>query len=94
MNQPEDNTSTSPVTAGPVIALHYSGRDSAQVVLQGGQPLAQRISALAQQLGIPNDIDPGLASTLARVELSQEIPQELYVAAAQLLAFVWRITAD
>ena len=33
-----------------------------------------------------------LASALARLELGREIPRELYVAVAHVLAFAWAVT--
>jgi flagellar biosynthesis protein len=36
--------------------------------------------------------DAALASALSRLDLGREIPRELYVAVAHVLAFAWAVT--
>jgi type III secretion system FlhB-like substrate exporter len=74
-----------------VVALHYARRDATQVVLNNGELLAEHLAATALKHDIQHDLDPALASSLAHVKLSPEIPQELYQAAAAVLAFAWRV---
>jgi len=71
------------------IALHYSGRGAPRVVAKGGGLVAENIIATARAHGVPLDEDPALAGALARVDLGREIPRELYLAVAQVLAFAW-----
>ncbi len=73
------------------IALHYAGRGAPRVVAKGGGLIAENIIATAKAHGIPLDEDAALAGALSRVELGREIPRELYVAVAQVLAFAWAI---
>lgn len=74
------------------IALHYSGSGAPRVVAKGGGVIAQRIIETAREHHVPLEEDPALAAALARVELGREIPRELYVAVAHVLAFAWAVT--
>ncbi|MGH8187777.1 MAG: EscU/YscU/HrcU family type III secretion system export apparatus switch protein [Steroidobacteraceae bacterium] len=40
---------------------------------------------------MPLQEDPALVSALSRIDLGREIPRDLYVAVAQVLAFAWTI---
>lgn len=77
-------------------ALQYhADQDKApRVVATGSGTMAERIVALAEDHDIPLISDPALAQTLAKLELDTEIPPELYLAVAQILAFVYRLDAD
>ncbi len=85
------------VVTNPVhvaVALRYvAGETDAPVVVAKGRGyLAQRIRAEAEKHGVPVVEDPPLARTLYRlVRVGQAIPQELYAAVAEVLAFVWRL---
>jgi flagellar biosynthetic protein FlhB len=74
------------------VALRYSSDAPAPVVVAKGQDIvAGRIRALATEHGVPIVPDPPLARALhASVEVGAEIPEELFGAVAQLLAFVYR----
>src|ERR1700712_1178099 len=74
------------------VALHYSGRGAPRVVAKGDGLVADNIIATARAHGVPLDEDSALASALSRVDLGREIPRELYVAVAQVLAFAWSIS--
>lgn len=74
------------------VALHYSGRGAPRVVAKGGGVVANNIIATARAHGVPLDEDAALAGALSRVDLGREIPRELYVAVAQVLAFAWSIS--
>jgi flagellar biosynthetic protein FlhB len=77
------------------VALRYTPDQPAPVVLAKGKDLiALRIREIAAAHGVPIVSDPPLARSLhASVEVGQHIPEELYQAVAQLLAYVYR-TAD
>jgi len=73
------------------VALRYDKtRDGApKVAAKGKGRVAENIIELARQHGIPVKDDPDLVEVLASLELDQEIPPEIYVAVAELLAFVY-----
>lgn len=75
------------------VALSYDGSRPAPVVVAKGQDLvALEIRRVAEEHGVPVVPDPPLARSLhGSVELGHEIPEELYQAVAQLLAFVYRL---
>jgi flagellar biosynthesis protein len=74
------------------VALRYQpARDQAPVVSAKGQGrLADKIIALAQEHGVPIKEDPDLVEVLARLEVDQEIPPDLYLVVAEMLAFVYK----
>src|SRR5690606_23768738 len=76
------------------VALHYNGQGAPRVVAKGGGQIAERIIATAQEHGVPLQEDAALAATLARIELGRDIPRELYVAVAHVLAFAWSVSAN
>ena len=73
------------------VALKYDKeKDNApRVAAKGKGRVAEKIIALAQEHGVPIKDDPDLIEVLASLELDQEIPPEIYVAVAELLAFVY-----
>jgi flagellar biosynthetic protein FlhB len=75
------------------VALRYDGEQPAPVVVAKGQDvLALRIRELARERGVAVVPDPPLARALyASVEVGRMIPEELYEAVAQLLAYVYRV---
>jgi flagellar biosynthesis protein len=75
------------------VALKYkSGQDNApKVTAKGTGLIAEKIIAVARKQGIPVKDDPNLIEVLSRLDLDQEIPPELYVVVAELLAFVYSL---
>jgi flagellar biosynthesis protein len=94
MTPPKDPSAKTARTAKlprSATALHFkTGETEApQVVATGRGQLADRIIALAEAHDIPLVNDPTLAQTLAKLELNTEIPPNLYLAVAQILAYVY-----
>src|SRR6185503_12506199 len=73
------------------VALHYSGSGAPRVVAKGGGLVAERIVETAREHNVPLQQDAALAGALARIDLGREIPRELYVAVAHVLAFAWSV---
>lgn len=71
------------------VALKYEpGQGAPKVVAKGVDHLASRIREIALDNKVPQVEDVALARTLyATVEVGTEIPEELYTAVAQVLAF-------
>lgn len=75
------------------VALQYAmGQDQApRLVAKGADFLARRIVEVARQHGVPVVENPPVAQALyAGVEVDQEIPERLYRAVAEILAYVYR----
>jgi flagellar biosynthesis protein FlhB len=72
------------------IAMKYQpGRGAPRVVAKGAGAVALKIREIAQQNRVPVIEDRPLARTVYQVcELDEEIPAELYLAVARILAFV------
>jgi flagellar biosynthetic protein FlhB len=75
------------------VALKYDGTNPApEVVAKGVDLVAARIREIAKEHGVVIVPDPPLARSLhASVEIGQQIPEELFGAVAQVLAFVYRV---
>jgi flagellar biosynthetic protein FlhB len=75
------------------VALKYeSGRGAPKVVAKGAGAIAARIRAEADKHRVPMVEDIPLARAIYRVcELGQEVPAELFVAVARILAFVFSL---
>lgn len=76
-----------------VVAVRYdSETDGApKVVAKGSGHVGDRIVELAREHGVHIHEDPDLVAILAEVELNREIPEDLYKAVAEVLAFVYRL---
>src|SRR5439155_27357440 len=75
------------------VALAYDGvRPAPEVVAKGQDLVALEIRRIAEENDVPVIEDPPLARALhADVHVGQIIPEALYQAVAQLLAFVYRV---
>lgn len=71
------------------VALRYDGDRAPRVTAKGERRLADRIVAAAEQAGVPLHPDPELAMVLAQVPLGDEIPESLYNAIAEIIAFAY-----
>jgi flagellar biosynthesis protein len=74
------------------IALRYDlAKDNApKVVAKGKGAVAERIMELAKANGVPVHEDPELIEALAKLDVQQEIPAELYQVMAEVLTFIYR----
>jgi flagellar biosynthesis protein FlhB len=75
------------------VALRYDASAPAPIVVaKGTDHVAAKIRAAATEHGVSIVPDPPLARALhASVEIGQMIPEELFHAVAQLLAYVYRV---
>lgn len=71
------------------IALEYDPSEEApRVIASGKGALAERILQKAKEEKVPIHRDDKLADTLARLEIGEMIPPELYEVVAEILVFV------
>ena len=75
------------------VALHYnvSGNGAPRVVAKGGGQVAEKIIETAREHNVPLQEDAALATALSKLDIGREIPKELYVAVAHVLAFAWMV---
>ena len=90
------STDSSPSKAPPIaVALRYADGDLAPVVVAKGRgPLADEIIRRARAAGLFVHESRELVSLLMQVDLDARIPPSLYLAVAELLAWVHRIDRD
>jgi flagellar biosynthesis protein len=81
-----------PLQNSSAVALRYDGKGAPKVTAKGEGPIGEKIIELAHQHGIPLHEDPALASLLSAIPLGEEIPENLYVAIAEVLAFVYYLS--
>jgi flagellar biosynthesis protein len=74
------------------VALKYEKPNAPRVTAIGRGAVARRIIELAEANGIPISENSGLAAALSRVEIEQEIPENLYRAVAEVLTYILRVS--
>ncbi|MEJ2591323.1 MAG: EscU/YscU/HrcU family type III secretion system export apparatus switch protein [Candidatus Thiodiazotropha sp.] len=74
------------------IALNYDGENAPRLTAKGRGELAQRILELAEQHQVPLHEDRELAALLAQIPLGEEIPEALYRAVAEVIAFAYLLS--
>lgn len=74
-----------------VVALVYDGITAPVLSAKGTGELAEEILAIAREHNIPIKEQPELTELLSRLKLNQEIPRELYVAVAEIIAFAYML---
>jgi flagellar biosynthesis protein len=83
-------------TKTSAVSLQYNqGGDRAPKVTAKGQGwLADKIIAMAQKQNIPIKKDKDLMELLEKIDVGQEIPEELYKIVAELLAWVYDLNKE
>jgi FlhB-like protein len=76
-----------------VVALRYDAQQdqSPRVVAKGAGYVAERILEVAREHGIHVHEDPDMVAVLSKLDIDAPIPENLYRAVAEVLAFVYRI---
>ncbi len=69
------------------VSLHYDGLNAPTVSAKGEGELARQILMIATEHDIPIYRNQQLLQLLSHVELESEIPRELYIAVAEIIAF-------
>ena len=76
------------------VALAYRTGDAApKVVARGSGAIAETIIERAREAGVYVHESAELVALLMKVDLDQRIPPQLYVAVAELLAWLYQIEA-
>ena len=74
------------------IALAYSQTDAApRVVARGKGLIAEQIISRAKEHGVYVHESPELVALLTQVNIDEHIPPQLYMAIAELLAWLYRL---
>lgn len=83
-----ENKRNIPTTA---VALHYDGSNAPKVTAKGSGDVAEQIIALAKEHGIPLQKNKPLVELLSQLDLGDEIPEALYLAVAEIIAFAYML---
>jgi len=75
-------------------ALRYTGDGAPKVVAAGRGYVAAQILERAHEAGVPVHKDPELASALSQLALGQEIPDQMWTAVAQVLAWAYGLSEN
>lgn len=89
MSEPDNKPGSPPQTA---VALKYEGDGAPRVTATGKGKIAEKILEIARENDIPLHEDRDLVTLLSRLDLGDEIPVDLYVAVAQVLAFAYQVS--
>ena len=71
------------------IALTYDGQNAPVLNAKGDDELAEAILAIAREYEVPIYENAELVRLLARLELGDAIPEQLYRCIAEIIAFAW-----
>lgn len=76
------------------VALKYEPESDGapRVVAKGKGASAENIIKVAQLHDLPIKEDADLVEMLSKVELDREVPENLYVAVAEVFSFIYKIT--
>ncbi|HEX8988907.1 MAG TPA: EscU/YscU/HrcU family type III secretion system export apparatus switch protein [Rhodocyclaceae bacterium] len=78
--------------ASLAVAIAYAqGSAAPQVIAKGRGLIAEEIIRRAREHGIYVHQSPELVALLSQVDLDAHIPPQLYVAVAELLAWLYRV---
>lgn len=72
-----------------LIGLKYDQKSAPKVVAKGYGGLADELLAIAKENNVMIHKDEQLSQFLSTLELGQEIPRELYIVIAELIAFAF-----
>jgi flagellar biosynthesis protein len=76
-------------------ALSYEpGETAPRVVASGRGYVAESIIAAALEAGVPIKSDPALARALSTLDLGEEVPEAMYRAVAETLAWAYKLDAQ
>ncbi len=73
------------------VALYYDGESAPRLSAKGNADIAEKILAIAAEHNIPIREEPELVNVLSMLQLGEEIPKDLYVAIAEIIAFAYMI---
>ena len=71
------------------VALEYDGETAPKVTAKGLDDMADKIIDIATEHGVPLQKNDGLVDILSQMNLGDEIPENLYRAIAEVIAFAY-----
>lgn len=71
------------------VALHYDEVNAPKVTAKGENEIAQKIYEIARHHNVPLQENHELVRLLSKIELGEQIPEVLYLAVAEIIAFAY-----
>ena len=78
-------------TTPKAVALQWDRCNAPRITAAGTGLTADEILRIAGEQGIPLRSDPILVEALAQIPIGDEIPKSLYIAVAEILAFIFML---
>ena len=78
------------------VALKYRPKadNAPRVIAKGQGKVAEKIVAIAKEHHLYIHDDPDLIEVLSQLDINEEIPPDLYIVVAELLAFVYALNRE
>lgn len=73
------------------VALSFDGKNAPKITASGKDLVAEEIISLAKEAGVHIHQDPHLSEFLQLLEIGEEVPKELYLLIAELIAFIYML---
>jgi flagellar biosynthesis protein len=73
------------------VAIYYDGKSTPLVSAKGSGDVANKIISIAEENHVPLCDNSALVDLLMTLELGDEIPEELYIAVAYIIAFAYQL---
>jgi flagellar biosynthesis protein len=75
------------------VALSYQEKEDTapRVIAKGKGILADSIIEAARKNDIPVQEDPSMIEVLHKLEVNEQIPEELYLAVAEIFSFIYQV---
>ena len=75
------------------VALKYRPKidDAPKIIAKGQGKVAEKIIEIAKEHQLHIHNDPDLIEVLSQLDINEEIPPDLYIVIAEMLAFVYSI---
>ena len=88
-----DGSRGAPAPRKRAVAMRYDDEADPvpRMVAKGEGPVAERIIDVARQQGITIYEDPDLIELLCKLDVDQMIPEKLFTAVAEVMAYVYRM---
>jgi len=74
------------------VALKYDGQNAPTISAKGRGDIAQEIIDIALANDVPLDNNPELVKLLSSIPLGDSIPEALYIAVAEVIAFAYLLS--
>lgn len=86
-----NNDKSVPPSIAAALGYDPEQDEAPRLVAKGKEEMAEQITRIARENNVPIHEDADLAQVLATLDLDEEIPEELFAAVAEVLAFIYNM---